>query len=45
MTTATNEVVVRAVEPEVEKKQEAETGSDLAQLLDGDVVARLGVAP
>jgi putative transposase len=41
MTTATNEVVVRAVEPEVEKKQEAETGSELAQLLDGDVVARL----
>jgi transposase-like protein len=41
MTTATNEVVVQAVEPVVEKKQEAETGSDLAQLLDGDVVARL----
>lgn len=41
MTTATNEVVVRAVEPEVEKKQEAETGSELAALLDGDVVARL----
>jgi putative transposase len=41
MTTATNEVVVRAVEPEVEEKQEAESGSELAQLLDGDVVARL----
>lgn len=41
MATATNEVVVRAVEPEVEKKQEAETGSELAALLDGDVVARL----
>jgi hypothetical protein len=30
MTTATNEVVVQAVEPVVEQKQEVETGSELA---------------
>jgi len=32
---------VSAVEPDVATKQQNETGSDLAQLLDGDVVARL----
>jgi len=32
---------VSAVEPDVATKQQDETGSDLAQLLDGDVVARL----
>ena len=41
MTAATDHVVVKAVEPVVGQKQEAETGSDLARLLDGDVVARL----
>jgi putative transposase len=41
MTTTTDHVVVQAVEPVVEQKLEAETGSDLARLLDGDVVARL----
>jgi hypothetical protein len=41
MTTAIDETVVQAVEPVVEKDQKAESGSDLAQLLDGDVVARL----
>jgi transposase-like protein len=32
---------VSAVEPDVATRQKNETGSDLAQLLDGDVVARL----
>jgi transposase-like protein len=41
MTAMTDHVVVQAVEPVVEQKQEAETGSDLARLLDGDVIARL----
>lgn len=41
MGTATDDVVVRGVEPVVEQKQEVATGSDLGQLLDGDVVARL----
>jgi putative transposase len=41
MAAATDHVVVQAVEPVVEHKQVTETGSDLAQLLDGDVVARL----
>lgn len=41
MTTTTDHGGVQAVEPVVEQKQEAETGSDLGRLLDGDVVARL----
>jgi putative transposase len=41
MAAATDHVVVQAVEPVVEQKQVTEAGSDLAQLLDGDVVARL----
>jgi hypothetical protein len=41
MAAGTDHVVVQAVEPVVEQRQVTETGSDLAQLLDGDVVARL----
>jgi putative transposase len=43
VSTAIDETVVQAVEPVVENenKQEVEPGSDLAKLLDGDVVARL----
>src|SRR5436190_22334120 len=36
---------VSAVDPDVARKQQNETGSDLAQLVDGDVVARLTTAP
>src|SRR5690349_10272637 len=41
MIAATDHVVVQAVEPVVEQRQGAQTDSDLARLLDGDVVARL----
>jgi hypothetical protein len=37
---ATDQVVVPAVEPVAENKQETEAHSDLVQLLDGDVIAR-----
>jgi putative transposase len=41
VTTMVDQDVVSAVEPGVAMKQQNENGSDLAQLLDGDVVARL----
>jgi hypothetical protein len=41
MITATDQVMVRAVEPVVENKRETEAHSDLVQLLDGNVIARL----
>jgi len=41
VTTMVGQDTVSAVEPDVATKQKNETGSDLAQLLDGDVVARL----
>lgn len=41
MTIAADDLAVTAVEPGMGKKIEAESGSDLARLLDGDVVARL----
>jgi len=41
VTTMVDQDAVSAVEPDVATKQQNETGSDLAQLLDGDVVARL----
>jgi transposase-like protein len=41
MTIAIDENAAGAVEPVVENMQETETGSELGQLLDGDVVARL----
>jgi hypothetical protein len=41
MTTAIDQVVVRAVESVVGNKQETEAHSDLVQLPDGNVVTRL----
>jgi putative transposase len=41
VTTMLDQETVSAVEPDVATKQQSENGSDLAQLLDGDVVARL----
>ena len=41
MITMVDQETVSAVEPDVAMKQQSENGSDLAQLLDGDVVARL----
>jgi putative transposase len=41
VTTMVDQATVSAVEPDVATKQQNESGSDLARLLDGDVVARL----